>query len=300
MSINIVQNKKILVIGFGGQLASCLRKIVNNDYYFVGRLDCNVTNCSDITHIFEKINPSLVINCSAYTAVDLAEIEIKEAYKLNYLAVLYLAQLCSKKNIPLIHISSDYVFDGKYKNLYSEKEKPNPLSVYGQSKLAGEHAIQVNLDKYIILRTTWLFSEFGNNFVKNIINLSKTKDKIYIVDDQLGSPTYTYNIALIIKTIAEKILKDSNNNYGIYHYADYPDISWYDFAEIIFRILYNKFNHKIPEIKKISTIEYNSLAPRPLNSRFKCNLIEEKWCIKRKNWQENLEYTISKIINNKN
>jgi dTDP-4-dehydrorhamnose reductase len=192
-----MQNK-VLVIGSSGQVASSLKRLSLSNFYFVGRPNFNICNKSHIDKVLDTIQPELVINCSAYTNVDGCESEIELAYAINSEAVKDLAIACNRRNLPLIHISTDYVFDGKQNHPYTEFNIPNPQSIYGKSKLAGEENIRNHLDQHIILRTSWLFSQYGTNFVKTMVSLAKTKKKIFVVNDQIGSPTFVDNLVVVI------------------------------------------------------------------------------------------------------
>lgn len=291
------QTKPVLVIGLSGQVASSLKDIADRRFYFAGRPELDIQNEDNLRRIFEKITPALVINCSAYTAVDLAEVEKKAVYELNAIAVKNLALLCRQYHAPLIHISTDYVFDGALDRPYLESDQTNPLSVYGKSKLAGEDFIREILPKHIIIRSSWVFSKYGNNFVKTMIKLSEIKNELSIVNDQIGSPTSANNIAEVIYKLADEILLSREKiAYGTYNYTDSPVVSWYEFAGIIFDIIKTKYNKKVPIIKPIPSSEYKTAALRPLNSRLDCSLIEKNFGIKSKDWHYRLEECIDKFI----
>lgn len=290
---------KLLVIGSSGQVASALKELADERSCFVGRPTFDLQKKDHIAEVFDRISPALVINCAAYTAVDLAETEQDKAYAINAIAAKDLAVECKKHRVPLIHISTDYVFDGKLDRPYLESDQPSPLSVYGKSKLAGEEYIQEILSEYIIIRTTWVFSEYGNNFVKTMVKLSEIKDEISIVSDQIGCPTSANSIALAIHNIANKILFEKNIPYGIYNYTDLPAVSWYEFASEIFKLMKNKYSRKVPTVNQILSSEYISTAVRPLNSRLDCSLIEKNFGIKSQDWHIELEHCLEKLIKNK-
>jgi dTDP-4-dehydrorhamnose reductase len=296
MSISI-KDSPILVIGSAGQVASSLRAMNDDRLIFVGRPEFDVQKQDDIKRAFDKLLPALVINCSAYTAVDLAEQEIEAAYNLNSLAVKNLSLECLANKIPLIHISTDYVFDGTLDRPYRESDGPNPLSVYSKSKLNGEEIIKEILSKYIIIRSSWIFSEYGTNFVKTMLKLAETKEEISVVNDQMGSPTSASNIASAIHQIANKIIESPDTvNYGIYNYTDSPTVSWYEFACEIFKIMQTLVNKKAPILKPIPSSEYKSVVKRPLNSRLDCSLIKSIFGIESRDWHSELERIIEKII----
>lgn len=287
---------KILVIGRTGQVASCLREISDDTWEFIGRPDFDLRDGNQLTNIIKQLKPSLIINCSAYTNVDKAEEEIEEAYELNSEAVKNIAIICKTNNISLIHISTDYVFDGKKIGSYHEDDITNPLSVYGKSKLAGEKYIRRDLQNYIILRTSWVFSHYGTNFVKTMIRLASKGESLKVINDQTGSPTSAMNLAKTIKIFSDKILNGNQNiKYGIYNYCDNPALSWYEFANQIFEIL-KRYNYPIPTLTPISTSEYKTSAIRPQNSVLDCSLICRNFGIKQYDWASELENTIKKLL----
>lgn len=287
---------KILVIGRTGQVASCLKEISDATWEFIGRPDLDVRDKDQLINIIKQLNPSLIINCSAYTNVDKAEEEAEEAYELNSKAVKNIAIICNTNNIPLIHISTDYVFDGKKIGSYHEDDITNPLSIYGKSKLAGEKYIRQNLQNYIILRTSWVFSHYGTNFVKTMIRLVSKGEPLKVINDQIGCPTSAMNLAKTIKQLSDKILNGIEGiKYGIYNYCDSPALSWYEFANRIFEIL-KRYNYPIPTITPVSTREYKTLTVRPQNSVLNCSLICRNFGIKQYDWASELENSIKKLL----
>lgn len=291
-------NNRILVIGASGQVAMSLKDIATNNFIFAGRPELDIQNKDNIRNLIEAIAPELIVNAAAYTAVDLAETESDISYCVNGHSLKNLAQICQQHNIPLIHLSTDYVFDGKSKTPYKENDPTNPLSVYGKSKLLGENNIREQLDKHIIIRTTWVFSKYGNNFVKTMLRLAKSAPELKIIDDQIGCPTSAHNIAKVIVKIATQILLDKDNlTYGTYHYTDAPVTSWYGFANEIFTILARDYKHKTPIVTAIPTTEYKTAAIRPLYSVLNCNLLKSNFGIGQENWQQDLIKTIEYNIN---
>ncbi len=288
---------KVLVIGSNGQLARSLKDIVNesNNYLFVGRPEFDICNQNQLLDIITNFDPSLIINCAAYTNVDKAEEEAELAYATNSEAVKNLAIICASKDLPLIHISTDYIFDGSKKDSYSELDAPNPLSTYGKSKHLGEQHIKNNLAKYIIIRTSWVFSPYGHNFFKTMIKLASEKDELKIINDQRGSPTSAHNLAWVIKNIANKILNNKQVKYGIYNYCDSPSVSWYEFAYKIIELWSIKYQKKMPNIIPISTAQYPTKALRPLNSVLDCSLIKQNFDIEQNNWTSKLENYLDEL-----
>ena len=253
--------KKILVTGANGQLGSEIKELAANypnfEFVFTDIADFPLDNESEIIANFNRIQPDIVINCAAYTAVDKAEDNQEMADAINHLAIGTLASLCNESGVKLIHISTDYVFDGTSALAYKETDQPNPKSVYGVTKLAGEIACSKNCPDSIIIRTAWVYSEFGANFVKTMLRLMTEKDSLSVVNNQVGSPTYAADLAQVIL-----IILDSNKwEPGIYHYSNEGEISWFDFALDIKAIA-----QKSCEIKGIPASSYPTPAQRPAYS----------------------------------
>lgn len=295
---------KILVIGSSGQLASSIKEIANQElYYFMGRPDIDLTNYNKFKQKVRKLNPSLIINCAAYTNVEAAEIADQQAYNnvvnLNFKLPHELAKISRKYDIPMIHISSDYVFDGDKQRAYTEEDVIRPISFYGTTKALGDIAIKQVAQKFVIIRTSWLFSKYGNNFIYKMLDLAKHNQELTVVNDQIGSPTAAHNLANAITQIAKQITSSPDNfPYGIYNYCDKGYCSWYDFAQNIFEFANTKYNLPRPKIIPISTAEYNFNAKRPLNSRLSCKKITKILGIKQysriKYMQEVVESGIKK------
>ena len=249
---------KILVTGGNGQLAQCLKDVVINDNkLYVDFQDLpalDITNKQQLESYFSNNELDYCINCAAYTAVDLAEGHSDLAYAVNSEGPKNLAEVCNKQQVKLLHISTDFVFDGKKQTPYMETDIPNPLGIYGASKWQGERNIQEAMETYFIIRTSWLYSEYGNNFMNTMLKLSETRDEISVVSDQIGSPTYAGDLAGVLV----KIVLSSSTNYGVYHYSNSGAISWYDFAVEIF-----KQSGKTIEVKPIKTVDYPTKAKRP-------------------------------------
>lgn len=250
--------KKILVTGANGQLGSEIKVLAPHypgfDFIFTDIADFPLDKTEEIMANFKLIQPDIVINCAAYTAVDKAEQDQTTADAINHLAIATLATLCSQSGVKLVHVSTDYVFDGSSPIAYTEEDVPNPKSVYGVTKLAGEIACSKNCPESIIIRTAWVYSEFGNNFVKTMLRLMTERDNLGVVNDQIGSPTYAADLAQVILTIL-----DSNKwEPGIYHYSNEGEISWFDFASDIKEIA-----QKTCAIKGIPASSYPTPAERP-------------------------------------
>jgi len=228
----------ILVTGAKGQLGSEIRDLsawqVDKNFIFSDIEDLDITNHNAVQKFINDKKISAIINCAAYTAVDKAEVDIVLADQINHLAVANFARIAKENDIKLVHISTDYVFDGNSHRPYKETDKPNPQSVYGKTKCDGEKAlIKINPPNSIIIRTSWVYSSYGNNFVKTMLRIAKQRNEIGVVFDQIGSPTYAGDLA---KAILEIMPKINNKEVEIYHYANEGVISWFDFAKTIFEI----------------------------------------------------------------
>jgi len=287
---------RILVTGKNGQLGRSIQKLVNtdtkidnnqnsNDFIFVGRKELDLSSESNINHYFNNNKFDIIINCAAYTAVDKAEQEAELANQINHLAVKQLASIANEDQARLIHISTDYVFDGENDKPFIETDIPNPINVYGRTKLSGEKALQAVMPmNAIIIRTSWLYSEYRNNFVKTILRLSKEQDELNVVSDQIGSPTYTADLAdVILEIIKHKKFRDVGQTTQIYHYSNDGEISWYEFAKEIFKI------EKIEYVVNPITSQQYPLPPkRPRNTLMNKDKIVEVFNIKISNWKSSL------------
>ena len=288
---------KILVIGANGQLGKSIQKIVsgakqNNEFVFVGRGELDLSKKESIASYFDNNNFDVIINCGAYTAVDRAEEEQNLTNQVNHLAIKQLARIAKEQKAKLIHISTDYVFDGTGSKPYKETDKTNPINVYGKTKLAGEKALQAIMStNAIIIRTSWLYSEYGNNFVSTMLMLGKERDELNVVNDQIGSPTYATDLAgAILEIIKSKEFREENQATQFYHYSNEGEISWYEFTKEIFKIA--KTNCKV---NPITTQQYPTPAKRPKNTLMNKNKIIEKFGVKNANWKEPLNTCITTL-----
>ncbi|MDP4186270.1 MAG: dTDP-4-dehydrorhamnose reductase [Bacteroidota bacterium] len=229
--------KSILVTGSNGQLGNEIRRLAENfdlDFIFTDVSELDITDEAQVNTFIRDLKPEFVVNCAAYTAVEKAEDDREFASLLNAKAPGFLAEYCAKYNVRMIHVSTDYVFDGKNYKPYCEDDRVNPLSVYGKTKLEGEILVKLALKNSMIVRTSWLYSSFGNNFVKTMIKLGKSKDKITVVSDQIGTPTYAADLAsFIVDTINNTLNGTKEFVPGIFHYSNEGVCSWYDFAQEI-------------------------------------------------------------------
>lgn len=288
---------KILLTGAKGQLGNeivNLAKNLNLTLYPVTHTQLNITNLEKIEYVLATIKPNYIINAAAYTAVDKAEKESELAFSINALGVKNLAKIGQKYDIPLLHISTDYIFDGQKKNPYSEEDEAQPLSAYGQSKLSGENFLRDIWYKHIILRVSWVFGEFGNNFVKTIIRLAGERNELRIITDQKGAPTYAGDIAQALLKIIE-CLDKGQTDWGTYHYTGTPALSWYEFAKKIVNEAKQHQQFILKEIIPITASEYPSIAHRPFNSELACQKITQTFNIKPNNWSDGL-YKVIKIL----
>ena len=282
----------ILVTGSEGQLGSELRAIAfrftQYNLFFTNRLTLDITDYNAVKAFTETNKINAIINCAAYTSVDSAESKSKLADAVNHLAVANLAKIAKQNNIKFIHISTDYVFDGNSQRPYNENDTPNPQSVYGQTKLDGELAMQkINPANSIIIRTSWLYSKLGNNFAKKIIALAKTKDNLNVVSDQIGSPTSAVDLAAAIFTILPKI---KNNSVEVFHYSNAGLCSWYDFALEIFRIKNIK-----TLVNAVKTSEFPMLVKRPTYSVLDKSKIKTRFDLEITSWKDSLSFAFESI-----
>lgn len=282
--------KNILVTGGKGQLASCLKDIsielTDYKFIFLDYDELDITKKEEVDCFFKEHEISYCINCAAYTAVDKAELDKEKAFLVNAEGVKYLAEACGAYKTILIHISTDFVFDGSKGTPYTENDIPNPINVYGTSKLQGEKFVQQTLARYFILRTSWVYSEYGNNFVRTMLRLAREKKEINVVTDQVGSPTYAWDLASTIM----QIISSKSTNYGLYHYSNEGEISWYDFAKAIFE------HRKIKVIVlPITSEEFPSLSRRPKFSVMDKSKVRNILEIEVADWKDSLNKCLKKL-----
>jgi dTDP-4-dehydrorhamnose reductase len=283
--------RNILVTGANGQLANCIKDIEKQyeglNIIYTDYQELNICDSNQLDAFF-KSNQKIdyCINCAAYTAVDKAEIEFDKAFEINSTGAKNLAIVCSKQGVVLIHISTDFVFDGQKTEPYNEIDVPNPINVYGASKLKGEVEIQKILKEHFIIRTSWLYSAYGNNFMKTMLKLADTSDQINVVSDQIGSPTNANNLS---KFLIE-IITSSSNNFGVYHYSSEGQTSWYGFAKAIFE------SYKLPtRVIPISSSQHSTAAIRPKYSVLGTEKVKETFNIETPEWEVSLKKAIENI-----
>jgi len=283
---------RILITGSNGQLGNEIRVLAGDypdfDFIYTDIDELDITDPREVETFFIKNLPQVIINCAAYTAVDKAETDESKAYLINATAVENLAKSAAGIGALIIHISTDYVFDGKSYLPYVETDKINPLSSYGRTKLAGENAVQLNATKGIILRTSWLYSAFGNNFVKTMMKYGIERDSLNVVFDQIGTPTYARDLAKVILDIIPSAINLTGTN--LFHYSNEGVASWYDFAWTVIA-----FSGIPCEINPILTENYPLPAPRPFYSVLNKSKIKETFKIKIPYWSDSVKDCIQRL-----
>lgn len=283
---------KILVTGANGQLGSEIKDLAsdykNYEFTFIDIDDLDITDQTKVESYFKKNKFETIINCAAYTAVDKAESEKEKSIAMNSTAVKILTEMAAKQKALLIHISTDYVFDGKNFKPYLETDLTNPKSIYGKSKLDGEVEILFNTHWAVVIRTSWLYSSHGNNFVNTILTIAKEKGMINVVSDQIGTPTYAGDLAKAILDIIPKV--KPKNKFEIYNYSNEGVCSWYDFAQEI--VAAAKVNCKV---NPIETKEFPTAATRPPFSVLNKSKIKKEFGISIPYWKNSLEKCIKKL-----
>jgi len=282
----------ILVTGANGQVGSEIQELSStyhdNTFTFTDRTQLDITNKEAIKRIVEKERIDVIVNCAAYTAVDKAETDEENTDKINHQATKNLAEIAKEKNLKLIHISTDYVFDGKNYKPYEEDDQTNPNSIYGKTKLSGEQSIQeISPKNTIMIRTSWVYSSYGANFVKTMLNLGKTKEKLTVINDQVGTPTYAKDLA---KAILDIIPQIDNDKPEIYHYSNEGVLSWYDFAKEIMKMA--KLRCKIDPI---ATKDYPTPATRPHFSLLNKAKIKQRYQVEVPFWKDSLYECLVKM-----
>ncbi|CUX62931.1 MULTISPECIES: dTDP-4-dehydrorhamnose reductase [Agrobacterium] len=292
---------RLAVTGKNGQVVSALRALASNELEIVtlSRPELDLAQPETVSKALRDVKPDAVVSAAAYTAVDKAESEPDIAFAVNRDGARAVAQAARDLGIPVIHLSTDYVFDGTKATAYVESDPTGPTSIYGRSKLEGEQAISEVTGNYAILRTAWVYSEYGNNFVKTMLRLSENRDEINVVADQFGCPTSANDIAAATITIARKLVADSAVGLrGIFHLSGTGETNWANFAKQIFAFA-EEHGGKSMIVKDITTAQYPTPARRPANSRLDCSKLEEVYGIRLPEWEKSTRAVVSALAQSK-
>ncbi len=289
---------RLLITGSEGQVGSALFKSVStgdDEVLALNRTQLDITDKYLVEQTVGAFLPDVIINAAAYTNVDKAETEKTTAFSVNKDSAACLAQAAAHYQAIFIHLSTDYVFSGQKKTPYLESDVPAPRNIYGASKLAGELEIARLCPQHVILRTSWVFGEYGHNFVKTMLRLAQSKTELSIVGDQTGAPTYAGDIALTLLRIAQFLFKEKNQSlWGSYHYCGTPDTTWAGFAHFIFDLAYEQqLLRQKPLINIISSSDYPAAAIRPMNSRLDCTKIARHFDIPLSDWKLALKHSLA-------
>lgn len=280
---------KILLLGQHGQVSRELQWLLESRHELIvlGREQLDLADIDNLREAVRRLQPELIINAAAHTAVDAAESEPEAAFAINAVAPGVLAEEAAALDAPLIHYSTDYVFDGSKASAYIEEDAPNPLSVYGRSKLAGEQAIATVGGKHLILRTSWVYSLHGRNFLLTMQRLLQEREQLSVVADQVGAPTWAGSIAAATVQLIERWQQRQTAAWGVYHFTARGETAWFGFAEAIAAQLLAQ-GRAVAALKPIATTEYPTPAKRPLNSRLDCTRLERDWGVRLPDWQAGL------------
>lgn len=289
---------KLLITGANGQLGRCLQDVLADTEHEVIALDRSGLDIGDaeaVNRIVDQHQPQAIINAAAYTAVDQAESEPELAARINTTGPENLAKAAERHSALLIHISTDYVFDGSKTTPYTEEDATNPQGVYGQTKLDGEKAVQQHCSRHVILRTAWVFSEYGNNFVKTMLRLGKERDELGVVADQIGCPTYAGTIAGAACSVLHAFSED-RAQYGVYHYCGDESVSWYEFARCVFEVAERRGElPEPPQVNPITTKDYPTPATRPAYSVLSSDKLNTSFGVRADDWRISLEAVLSRL-----
>nr|WP_275660781.1 dTDP-4-dehydrorhamnose reductase [Vibrio mediterranei] len=281
-----------MITGSYGQVGHCLSNVLSVrddiDVIAYDREVLDIISEAQVASVLAELTPDVIINCAAHTAVDKAETDVEMSYAINCDGPRHLAQAAESLGAVMLHISTDYVFDGEKDEPYLETDTPNPKGVYGQSKLAGEQAVAAHCTRYAILRTAWVFGEHGNNFVKTMLRLGQDRPELGIIGDQFGGPTYAGDIANALVAMMDGF--NGSEQSGVYHFSGAPHVSWYQFAKAIFE---SADKHGVlpqtPQVNEITAAQYPLPAPRPANSRLNCDKIQQVFAVAPSDWQSALD-----------
>jgi dTDP-4-dehydrorhamnose reductase len=289
---------KALLIGTQGQLARSLIEASRSEdieLLALGRPTIDLRDPASCVAAISEAKPDAVINAAAYTMVDKAETEPEAAFAVNALGAEALARACAARDIPVLHISTDYVFDGTKPTAYVEDDRVAPLGIYGRSKLEGERRVAAACARHLILRTSWVHSPYGSNFVKTMLRLAGTRDEIAVVDDQVGNPTYAPHLAVAILTIAKRAIRERDLAWGTYHAAGTGDVTWCGLARQVLRVA-DRLGGPKAAVRAITTADYPTPARRPANSRLDCNRMHAVLGPRLPPWQDGVEDCVRRIL----
>jgi dTDP-4-dehydrorhamnose reductase len=291
---------KLLIVGARGQLGSALERASRKKGWAPAAVDLPQVDIADPENILAALkasSPDLVVNAAAYTAVDRAEDEPEAAFSANRDGPRNLARACARSGIVLIHVSTDYVFDGTAGRPYTEDDPVSPLGVYGKSKAAGEDAVRSELPAHFIVRTSWLYAARGHNFVRTMIRVGKTEKVVRVVADQFGCPTSAQDLAAVLLLLAEQaVTLGSKAPWGTYHFCNRGATSWHGFAETIFAKARGRIPLRVERVAPISTAEYPAAAPRPAYSTLSCDRIRRRFGVAPRPWEDALSEVLEEII----
>ena len=290
---------KLLIIGASGQLGCELVRQANPHEFTLltpSENQIDITRHDHVNNGLAQLRPDMIINAAAYTNVDGAESEAEKAFAVNATGAANLARLCARLQIPLIHVSTDFVFDGSRQLPYRETDPTAPLGVYGQSKAAGEEKIRSTLNEHIIVRTAWLYGIDGHNFVKTMLGLFREKTHIRVVNDQYGSPTSASDLADALLEVALRLKQEPNPAWGTYHYCGQGITTWYEFAEYIFKLAKSRTSLCTRHLEPITTADWPTSATRPPYSALDCSRISAEFGIYPKAWQLSLKTTLDRMF----
>jgi dTDP-4-dehydrorhamnose reductase len=278
----------VLVTGGSGQLGQSLQMIASNhtniQFVFCTSSELDITDSAQCETVFNQYQPDYCINTAAYTAVDKAETEPEKAHAINVVGAYNLAKICKEQEVILVHISTDFIFDGTKRTPYTEKDEPNPTGVYGKTKLEGEKVIQQTWYKHFIVRTSWVYSKFGHNFMKTMLRLASEKETISVVNDQIGTPTNAIDLAnVLVQIILTDNRQPTTDNFGVYNFSNEGQCSWFDFAQKIFEINNIKIN-----LQPIPTSSFLTPAKRPSYSVLDKTKIQTVFEIEIEDWEASL------------
>jgi dTDP-4-dehydrorhamnose reductase len=289
---------RIVVTGVKGQVASSLLERAKDrcDIVALGRPDLDLADRDSVLRALEAVRADAIVNAAAYTAVDKAEQEEDLAFRVNAEGAGHVAEAAARLNAPLLHLSTDYVFDGALTRPYVEADPTNPTGAYGRSKLEGERRVREAQPNSVVLRTAWVYSPFGANFVRTMLRLGETREEVGVVADQLGNPSSALDIADALIVIAERLVADRAADLrGVYHMAGQGEASWADLAEATFAAA-ERFGRKPVRVKRITTADYPTPAKRPANSRLDCNKLERVFGVALPPWRASLETTVARLL----